>query len=95
MVDLPEPDKPVKNIVNPFLCKGGLAFFNSFITSGNENHSGIIKSLSSLLRNSVPDISTILELLGTWLIGTYSALSSRKQNFGILPIEYLFYLETV
>ena len=49
MVDLPEPDKPVKNIVNPFLCKGGLAFFNYFITSGNENHSGIIKSLLSLL----------------------------------------------
>ena len=65
MVDLPEPDKPVKNIVNPFLCKGSLAFFNSFITSGNENHSGIIKSLSSLLRNSVPDISTILEFFGT------------------------------
>lgn len=81
IVDLPEPDKPVKKTAKPCLCNGGFVFFNSAITSGKENHSGILRSLLSLLLNSVPDICTTLEFLGTSLIGTYSALSSRNTKF--------------
>ena len=86
MVDLPEPDKPVKNIVNPFLCKGSLAFFNSFITSGNENHSGIIKSLSSLFVIQYLIFQQYLNFrdLINW---TYSLYLQEKQNFGILQLN--------
>ena len=34
IVDLPEPDKPVKKTVNPFLCNGGLDFLVQEVTSG-------------------------------------------------------------
>ena len=41
MVDLPEPEKPVKNTVKPCLARGGRVRRSSCTTSGKENHSGI------------------------------------------------------
>ena len=56
IVDLPEPDRPVKNTVNPCLCRGGCDLRSSSMISGYENHSGISSPSRRRRRSSVPEI---------------------------------------
>ena len=87
IVDLPEPDKPVKKTAKPCLCNGGFVFFNSAITSGKENHSGILRSLLSLLLNSVPDICTILEKCSIDEISKYLVKQGKEKKFPDITIR--------
>ena len=77
MVDLPEPESPVKNTVKPCLERGGEVRRSSFTTSGNENHSGISSPSRRRRRNSVPEMLRIvtLSLSAISSAGSYCARS--------------------
>ena len=59
IVDLPEPDRPVKKTVNPCLWRGGCVRRSSATTSGNENHAGISAPSCRRRRSSVPEMSSV------------------------------------
>ena len=48
IVDLPDPENPVKKTVKPCFDLGGNDFWSSATTSGYENHSGISSPFKSL-----------------------------------------------
>ena len=73
MVDLPDPEKPVKNTVKPCFERGGRVLRSSDTTSGKENHSGISKPSARRRRSSVPEmlrmVTSSLSLISS--IGSY------------------------
>src|SRR3569623_1683265 len=91
IVDLPEPERPVKNNVKPCLDRAGKWPRSSAITSGNENHAGMSKparrrrcnSASSKRRPSVSDAAS--------LSGRNSAHANTKMSSapGTRPIAAL------
>ena len=76
MVDLPDPDRPVKKTVNPWLCRGGWLRRNSFATSGNVNQPGMSLLSDSRLRSSVPDRLSVRVPSGTSSTGAYESPAS-------------------
>ena len=65
IVDLPDPEKPVKNTVKPWRDRSGLVRRSCLTTSGKENHSGISRPSRRRRRNSVPEMSSTLAPSGT------------------------------
>ena len=76
MVDLPDPDNPVKNTVNPCWWRGGWLRRSSATTSEKVNHSGMSLPPASRPRSSVPDRLSVRAPAGTSSTGTYESLSS-------------------
>ena len=60
MVDLPEPDSPVKKTVKPCLWRGGWVRRSSPATSGKVNQSGMSSPSCSRRRSSVPERQHLL-----------------------------------
>ena len=75
MVDLPEPEKPVKNTVKPCFERSGLVLRSCVTTSGKENQSGISSPSRRRRRSSVPEMSRTVEPSGTSSTGKYWAFS--------------------
>ena len=65
IVDFPDPDKPVKNIVKPCEESSGLVRRISVKTFGKLNHFGILKSLSRRCSNSPLEIFVVMSTLST------------------------------
>ena len=96
IVDFPDPESPVKNIVKPRFDNGGNVLRSSSSTSGNENQSGI--SIPSYKRrlSSVPEMLKVLIPLFNSSIGlnfpcsgTYT--NSLKLTISI-PISFEYFL---
>ena len=60
IVDLPEPDRPVKNKVKPCCALGGCDARSCVTTSSKENQLGISSPSLNLRLNSVPDNDKIV-----------------------------------
>ena len=69
-VDFPEPERPVKNTVNPWRRSGGELRCNSRRTSGKVNQEGISRPSARRRRSSVPEMSKTCEPAGTSSSGT-------------------------
>ncbi len=65
IVDLPEPESPVKKTVNPWRWRGGWVRRSSFATSGKVNHSGTSRPSASRSRSSVPEMLSVRTPSGT------------------------------
>ena len=75
IVDFPEPDKPVKNTVNPCCARGGYDLRSSVATSGKVNHSGISRPCASRSRSCVPEMFAVCTPSGISSSGMYSSRS--------------------
>ena len=73
IVDLPEPDKPVKNTVTPCAERGGYERRSSAATAGGVNHAGSSLPSFSRRRCSVPEMFSTREASGTSSSGMYSS----------------------
>ena len=75
MVDLPLPEKPVKNTVKPCLERGGRVRRSSSTTEGKENQSGISSPSARRRRSSVPEMLRTVAPSSTSSAGSYWARS--------------------
>ena len=74
MVDLPEPERPVKKTVKPCRWRGGWVRRSSSTTSGKENHSGISSpSLQAAAQLGAGEVEDGLVLARPRPRGTYWA----------------------
>ena len=69
-VDLPDPERPVKNTVKPWRLRGGWVRRSSSATCGKVNHSGISRPSARRRRSSVPEMDRVLAPFGTSSSGT-------------------------
>ena len=65
IVDLPEPESPVKNTANPWRARGGELRRSSRSTAGNVNQAGSSIPCCKRRRCSVPEMSTVFAPAGT------------------------------
>ena len=76
IVDLPDPDSPVKNTVKPCFARGGYERRSSVATSGKVNQDGMSLPCCRRSRSSVPEMFSVRAPSGTSSTGKYASLSS-------------------
>ena len=76
MVDLPDPESPVKKTVRPCRSRGGWLRRNSSATSGKVNQDGMSLPSARRWRSSVPERSSVRVPSETSSIGRYASRSS-------------------